>query len=146
MASTLSGIYLSDLKSKLFSIGNTRVYLLQSGKYLKQLTDDDTTLNYLISTKQLLHTDVDSYERKNEITACFGGGSKTLFDIKFSTIGPIVAPIIITSDGIHDYVTVDQMEDIIDEYGFSKKTCMEMFDTAINNGSYDDISIVLGFT
>ena len=35
MATTLSGIMFSDDKALLFSIGNTRVYLLQSGKYLR---------------------------------------------------------------------------------------------------------------
>ena len=54
------------------------------------------------------------------------------------------APIMITSDGIHDYLTVDQMEDIIDEFGLSKKACEEMITAARGNGSCDDISIVLG--
>lgn len=144
MATTLSGVLFSNCKARLFSIGNTRVYLLQSGKYLKQLTVDDTTLNYLLATGQLTAEEACKFDRKNEITACFGGGTTELFKIKLANIDTNGAPIMITSDGIHDYLTVDQMEDIIDEFGLSEKACKEMINTARENGSCDDVSIVLG--
>lgn len=144
MATTLSGVFISDNQTQLFSIGNTRVYLLQSRKYLKQLTNDDTTLNYLLTTGQLLPEDADKFDRKNEITACFGGGTSDLFKITVNNIELFTAPIMITSDGIHDYLTVDQMEDIIEENGLSEKACKELIKAARENGSMDDASILLG--
>ena len=144
MATTLSGICCTEGKLQLFSIGNTRVYLLQSRKYLKQLTTDDTTLNYLLATGQLAPEDTDSFERKNEITACFGGGSQDLFKMKVTYIEPLAAPVMITSDGIHDYLSVDQMEDIIEKHGLNETACIEMIKLARNNGSLDDASIILG--
>lgn len=144
MATTLSGMYLSDDQTQLFSIGNTRVFLLQSRKYLKQLTADDTTLNYLLVTGQLSPGEAEKFDRKNEITACFGGGTSDLFKIKISHIGPLLAPIMITSDGIHEYLTVDQMEDIIEECGVCEKACIELIKAARNNGSLDDASVLLG--
>ncbi len=144
MATTLSGVFIDDDKTKLFSIGNTRVYLLQSGKYLKQLTNDDTTLNYLLSTRQLSLDEIEMFDKKNEITACFGGGLQELFKIKVSDINKINTPFMLTSDGIHDYVSIDQIEGIIEEFGISVKTCKEMSNIARKLGSCDDISIVLG--
>jgi serine/threonine protein phosphatase PrpC len=144
MATTLSGILISDGKACLFSIGNTRVYILQSGKYLKQLTVDDTTLNYLLTAGQLTAEEAENFDRRNEITACFGGGTADLFKIKISKIDYLGAAVMITSDGIHDYITIDQMEDIIDKFGLTEKSCEEMIDVARKNGSFDDISIVLG--
>lgn len=144
MATTLAGVLLSNQKMILFSIGNTRVYLLQSRKYLKQLTIDDTTVNYLISTGQMTSEEAVNFDRKNEITACFGGGQAGLFKITIENIDTISSPVIITSDGIHDYLTVDKMEDIIQEFGLSEKTCEEMMVSARNAGSNDDISILIG--
>ncbi len=144
MATTLAGVLLSNQKVILFSIGNTRVYLLQSRKYLKQLTIDDTTVNYLISTGQMTSEEAVNFDRKNEITACFGGGQAGLFKITIENIDTISSPVIITSDGIHDYLTVDKMEDIIQEFGLSEKTCEEMMVSARNAGSNDDISILIG--
>lgn len=144
MATTLAGVLISNNKVSLFSIGNTRVYLLQSRKYLKQLTTDDTTVNYLISTGQMTSEEAVDFDRKNEITACFGGGQAGLFKITIENIDTISSPVIITSDGIHDYLTVDKMEDIIQEFGLSEKTCEEMMVSARNAGSNDDISILIG--
>lgn len=144
MATTLAGVLISNNKVSLFSIGNTRVYLLQSRKYLKQLTTDDTTVNYLISTGKMTSEEAVDFDRKNEITACFGGGQAGLFNITIENIDTISSPVIITSDGIHDYLTVDKMEDIIQEFGLSEKTCEEMMVSARNAGSNDDISILIG--
>ena len=143
MATTLSGISFGSDKQVLFSVGNTRVYLLQSGKYLKQLTRDDTTLNDLLSTGQLTAREAETFSRKNEITACFGGGRKSLFQIKLAEMRPVDAPVIMTSDGIHDYLSVDQMEQIIEENGLSVDTCKALIAAARAGGSRDDVSILM---
>ncbi len=144
MATTLSGIRLCDAAVVVFSVGNTRVYLLQGGRYLKQITQDDTTLSYLLSTGQLTQDDAYSFERKNEITACFGGGNAAYFKLKTYELGGIASPFVITSDGIHDYLSADQMEDILEEYGLTILACEKMISTAREMGSQDDASIMIG--
>lgn len=144
MATTLSGVYLSNEKTQLFSVGNTRVYLLQSRKYLKQLTTDDTTLNYLLATGQLSPEEAENFDRKNEITACFGGGNPEFFRIKISNIEPLVAPFMLTTDGIHDYLSADEMEDLIEVHGLTEICCSELIKAARSKGSVDDASVVFG--
>ncbi len=145
MATTLSGMLLNCGKACLFSIGNTRVYLLRGGKYLKQLTIDDTILNYLLETGQLTPEGTEGFDRKNEITACFGGGRADLFKIKLSDMESITCPILLTSDGIHDFLSIDQMENIMGEYGLTEIACEKMISKAREMGSHDDASIVLGY-
>ena len=144
MATTLSGVCMSNEKTQLFSVGNTRVYLLQSRKYLKQLTTDDTTLNYLLATCQLSPEEAENFDRKNEITACFGGGNPEFFRIKISNIEPLVAPFMLTTDGIHDYLSVDEMEDLIEAHGLTEICCSELIKAARSKGSVDDASVVFG--
>ena len=144
MATTLSGVSYHDGVAQVFSIGNTRVYLLQGSKYLKQLTTDDTILNYLLSTGELSPEEVESFDRKNEITACLGGGAAHLFKMKCRTIDTLSCPFMITSDGIHAYISIDLMEDIIADNGITVSACKAMITTARNAGSKDDISIVIG--
>lgn len=144
MATTLSGIASCDGTTQVFSIGNTRVYLLQGGKYLKQLTTDDTTLNYLLATGQLSANEVEAFDRKNEITACFGGGASHLFKIRCDAIDSLTSPFMMTSDGIHDYISIDQMEDIIAANGITVSACEAIISAARAGGSQDDASVVLG--
>lgn len=144
MATTLSGVASFNGATQVFSIGNTRVYLLQGKKYFKQLTTDDTTLNYLLATGQLSPEEAESFDRKNEITACFGGGAAHLFKMKCSPIESLSSPFMMTSDGIHDYISIDLMEDIIAENGITVLACEAMISAARDAGSNDDISIVIG--
>ncbi len=144
MATTLSGISIADDSTDVFNVGNSRVYLLQSGKYLKQITKDDTTLNFLIETRQISEQEAKNFNRKNEITSCFGGGNANIFRIKCSKLPQLNSSVLITSDGIHDHLTIDQMEDIIAESGLNNEMCVKMAEEARKCGSNDDISIVIG--
>lgn len=143
MATTLSGVRFANESTQVFHVGNTRVYTLQSGKYLKQLTVDDTTLNYLIASGQLSAEEAESFDKKNEIIACFGGGTSILFKAKVFA-ADIASPIMLTSDGIHDYLSADDLEDIIDEYGVSLQAGEKMIEAARRNGSTDDASVIIG--
>lgn len=144
MGTTLSGLYISENNTFLFSIGNTRVYLLQARKYLKQITSDDTMLNHLLETGQMTSENRDNYDKKNEITACFGGGSPHFFKISFSSVELPTVPFLMTSDGVHDYVSIDDMEEIITKHGVSLSSCQSLIEVARAAGSQDDISIILG--
>ena len=71
MATTLTGLILTLDKGYIFHVGNTRLYGLQ-GNYLKQLTEDQTTYQWLLNIGQ-----IEAAEKcnKNEITHCLGGGN-----------------------------------------------------------------------
>ena len=64
--------------------------------------------------------------------------------MKCSTIDSLSSPIMMTSDGIHDYISIDLMEDIIAENGVTVSACQAMITAARDAGSKDDISIVIG--
>lgn len=139
MASTFSGVIFGET-NQVIHIGNTRIYNFQ-GSYLKQLTADQTTYNRL--TLMGL-TDEAEACNKSEIISCFGGGSAALFR-------PVIAEcrinfgFLITSDGVHDYIDVDTMENIV----FSSENLPEisgaLFNTAVQSGSRDDMSIVIAY-
>lgn len=97
MASTFSGIFPGG---KLFHIGNTRICAVQGG-YLKQLTVDMTTRNYLAS---LGRSEEAEHCNSSEITACFGGGRESFYAPVIFEI-PLTGALLMTSDGVHDHVT-----------------------------------------
>ena len=142
MATTLAGISLGE-NSKVFYVGNTRVYAVRNGKYLQQLTTDDTTVQYLLDTGKLTEEEAQSFDKKNEIIACMGGGSESLFKPKFLDIAEGCNAFLITSDGIHDYMSIDDMEDILAENSTDMRKALHcLAEKARENGSEDDISIV----
>lgn len=139
MAATLSAVIFGK-ETKIFHIGNTRIFAVQ-GSYLKQITNDHTTYNLL--RFRGLYEEAD-HCNKSEIVSCFGGGNDKLFspDIVENFIPK---RFIISSDGIHDYVDIDSMEEIICSEKSCQEICDKLMQTALNNGSCDDMSIVLGW-
>lgn len=142
MATTLALIDFSESKAQITWVGNTRVYTVVNGKYLKQLTRDDTTLEYLLATGQLDASSVESFNRKNEITACFGAGNPTLLKLKQMDVSA-QNTLIITSDGIHDYASLDEMEDMYCDTADKEEFCQKIMDAAVKNGSADDLSVLI---
>ena len=147
MATTLSGICIDDEKTSIFHVGNTRIYVSQ-GSYIKQITEDHTTVNWLIKTGKLSKNEAETYDRRNEITACFGSGNPTLinslvFEENNETLSS-AKRIVLTSDGVHEYVSADELEDILNNKKLKPlNVCKEIINLAKANGSKDDKSIVI---
>ena len=49
--------------------------------------------------------------------------------------------LILTSDGIHDYVSLDEMEDIYCAEDDKLEFCKKLIEQAVENGSMDDMSV-----
>lgn len=142
MATTLALMDFTVDSEKITYVGNTRVYAVVNGKYLKQLTRDDTTLEYLLATGQLDASTAEYFNRKNEITACFGADSPALLKLKqIDASGQDT--LIVTSDGIHDHVSIDEMEDIYCAADDKVEFCKKLIDQAVENGSVDDASVMV---
>ena len=142
MATTLTAIIAGGEKYFLTHVGNTRMYVAR-GSYLKQLTTDQTTYQWLLS-----HGQVEEAEHcnKNEISACMGGGTESLLqqlEVRRVFEDGLPSVLILTSNGIHEYVDIDRLEDLI----FSGEPDAEIIRTAMDeaeaNGSTDDKTLVI---
>lgn len=142
MATTFSGIYYEREKIVVAHVGNTRLYSMQ-GNYLKQLTMDHTTYNWL-----KLHG---NYEQagecnKSEIISCFGGGDTSMLKmLQVKEISQEMAPakVLMTSDGIHDYIDIDTLEEfLVDDLKDAEKLQL-ILNEARKNGSCDDCTIAI---
>ena len=139
MATTLSGVCIKDGELKIVHVGNTRVYAMQ-GHYLKQLTSDHTVYNWL---KSLGRSEEAEACNKNEITSCFGGGDEKLLEKLYIQSVNEVKTLLLTSDGIHEYVSIDDLEDIINSDIPNDEKCNAIQEAALLAGSTDDMTAVL---
>ena len=145
MATTLTGIYLDSNKGLLFHVGNTRLFCL-NGQYLCQLTEDHTNVNFWVSMGMMTRQEAENHPRRNEINACIGGGDTAMaakLEVKNIT-EQIQAgkPLLLTTDGIHDYLSLDEMEAILGQEESIKERLSGLIDQALANGSKDDISVI----
>ena len=146
MATTLTGINFSgEGAAFVYHVGNTRLYVIQAGMYLKQITEDDTVVNYLVKTGKLSEEEALTYPKRNEITACFGGSSPALLSIKMFDLDlEKQTRFLLTCDGVHEILTIDEMEDIIAECnGDWEDATKRLVNEAFEKGSTDDCSAVI---
>lgn len=143
MATTFTALFFEKNGVKIAHCGNTRVYALQ-GSFLKQITADQTTYQWLVSTG---NTDAAENCNKSEIRGAFGGGNSKYADLLVveNVFERGLPPLILlTSDGIHDSLDIDEMEDIVVAEGVSSvEKINKLIDTAISKGSLDDCTAIL---
>lgn len=142
MATTCTALINSQLGFYLVHVGNCRLYKLQ-GIYLKQLSSDQTIHQLLKTCAVFEESDLTN---KNEIYACMGGGSddycsslvvKKLGDSYKNEL------LILTSDGIHDYLTEEELEQILINSDNDECATRNIIEMAREKGSSDDCSIVI---
>ena len=139
MATTLSGIYLFGESASVLHIGNTRVYAKQ-GNYLKQLTSDHTVYNWLNSLGRFEEAE---NCKRNEIVACLGGGDPKLVE-RLTVFGlNHYSTLLFTTDGVHDYVSIDFLEELISSGKDGTTICEEILAAAVAAGSKDDLTVML---
>ena len=139
MATTLSGVYIVEGEMYLLHVGNSRVYAKQ-GNYLKQLTSDHTTYNWLISTGNFEAAQVCN---KSEITNCFGGGNASLISKLSVERCNSFSSLLLTTDGVHDYVSIDHLESILNSDATGEEKCDQILTLAQAAGSADDLTVIL---
>lgn len=142
MATTLTGLFIGKDKMFYAQSGNTRLYVMQ-GNYLKQITKDHTTYQWLMDCG---NEEAAESCNKNEIRCCFGGGTeKYLGQLLVKSIENYsnVSTMLLTSDGIHEYVDIDTLEELLTSGDSDLDIVREMCQIAEDNGSKDDRTAVL---
>ena len=141
MATTLSAILFNDgSPAAIVHVGNTRISAIQ-GAYIKQLTKDHTTAELLRA-----RGDYDAAERapRNEITACMGAGNRAeIAQLQIIGVDKDYSGYVLTSDGVHDYLDAEDIEEFIACGDWSKHAFETLFKKAKDNGSEDDKSIII---
>lgn len=138
MGTTFTAIAFCGEFCKVLHIGNTRAYSM-CGKYLKPLTKDHTTYQWYMTAG--LPEKAENCN-KSEITYCFGAGSMRYFQPVVKEISP--SGFVLTSDGIHDFLSADELEELVFSHGDDYMTaCRSIAEAAVKNGSYDDMSVII---
>ena len=137
MSTTIAGLYLEGESYMAFNIGDSSIFRFRMS-YLAKLSEDHTL------SKELEEIGMTPKEyQKNIITRSLGGsvnvlpyidnGKGRLFDEDV---------FIICSDGITDFIDGEELEQIVSENDSTEDICRTLVNTALDNGSCDNISVI----
>lgn len=144
MATTMTFLCAGPQDTRFAQVGNTRLYIEEGGR-LRQMSRDQTTFQHFIDRHDMKSA---CYCNRSELRGFMGGGTE--FGVSqlqmedLSAGGALPSLIIMTSDGIHDYVPEGEMENILlRRKGSWSEATLELFNLAWSCNSADDKSIVI---
>lgn len=141
MGATLTGICLMGSGYLVFNAGDSRVYRCRNAT-LKQLTRDDSVTARAVREGVMSFEEAESSTARHTLTNCMGS---TSFTIDIQT-GPELRDddlILICSDGLHDMLSYEEMEAIFQSTSDIDMLIGALFEAAVENGGYDNISVIL---
>ena len=134
-----------DERDNLYTInvGDSRMYRYRRGE-IKQITRDQSLVQLLYEEGTITAAQKKTHVHKNIIFPVMGNtSSEPKPDIQnLNEIMKYGDLILICSDGLSDYVTTSEMEDILDRPAKLPKRLEKLVKLAIDNGSQDNITIV----
>lgn len=83
---------------------------------------------------------------RSEIISCFGGGDESflkMLSIEIVSLESLPHVLIMTTDGIHDYVDIDTFEESVVEQLSVEEIVANLWKIAKARGSRDDCSIII---
>ncbi len=142
MATTLTALLFVGEDVFLIQAGNTRLYAAR-GRYLQQITKDHTTHQWLLDNG--LFEEAEDCDN-SEINCCLGGGrARLLGKMVVAQVFQSGTPrrLFLTSDGIHDYMNIDRLEELLLSEQDDQTIVQAVIDEAEKNESTDDKTIII---
>jgi len=141
MGTTLVCALLYDDHVVIANVGDSRAYLINEQE-LRQVTSDHTFVNHLLLAGGLTKEEAKYHPQRNVITKVMGSDKRLhpdIFVYDFNRYNYIM----LTSDGLTDYVEETQIFDIFKSTNQIEEMGSQLIETAINNIAKDNISIVI---
>jgi len=145
MSTTLTALIMNREKAISVHVGNCR--LCTHKLYLRRRTTDHTVVEEQLRRREITREEAWVSPVRNQINACLGGNDGVYFEkLEIAEQDDLLQQqnnIILTCDGIHDYVNESEMEELLGGEGTAEQIVESLVKRARENGSQDDISIIL---
>lgn len=140
MGTTATVLYISENSILLAHVGNTRLYF-KRWLYLQQITEDQTTYQWFLNNG--FYKEAESCNRE-EIRGAMGAGSPGFLETMVTDeIRAMPSAILLTSDGVHEFVKLYQLEEIMNTEKSAPEKAKATCSAALAQGSEDDRSAVI---
>lgn len=141
MGTTLTAVVLCGNKAIFANVGDSRGYLLQSGK-LKQITKDHSLVQQLVDTGDLTPEQARWHPRRNIITQAIGIDPSVQVDIFEVTLLPGDL-VLLCSDGLVDMVEDSEIERVLMSEPTVNTAAQTLVRLANEAGGEDNITVIV---
>lgn len=143
MSSTVAGLYIDGGDFIAFNVGDSKIFR-QRNSYLMQVSVDHTFLQESLDLGLFASKSEISEKDRHKITRCIGDKRRFQPSITVGKNRVFEGDVfLICSDGLSDVVSNEAIESILNEPMVLSEKCKKLFCAALQNGSQDNISVIL---
>ena len=142
MGTTIAGILCKEHNITVFHIGDSRVYRFRDG-FIKQLTKDHSLVEMLYETGQISYEEKRTHPQRNVILRALGQKNAQVELLDLPNKSELDDFFLICSDGLTEYVTEDELENVLEKPLELDLLAKELVQLAIDRGGADNITVVL---
>ena len=140
MATTLAFAYIRDGELYVANVGDSRVYLINSGM-IQQITEDHTYVNDLVKMGAITREEAQHHARKNVITRAIGANANNEPDC-FSVPLERGDKILLCSDGLYDEVDDETIFAAVSRFDDMRICAEDLVAIANEHGGNDNLSVI----
>lgn len=140
MGTTLVLVLIYRNKLIILNAGDSRCYLFKN-RSLKQMTEDQTYVNYLYKSGQIKQEEIATHPRRHVLTNAVGLFPSISVDIKMMEYHG--EGILLCSDGLYNNISDVDIENVLRTDQSSEQKVSSLINIANFNGGSDNISIAL---
>ncbi len=141
MGTTVVMAYLTPDRFTYANVGDSRLYLF-NGEHIRLLTRDHSFVEELVQSGAITRAQAEVHPQRNILTRAVGTSQFVKADTATSRWEPGNI-IMLCSDGLHGSVSRAEAEEILRTSADLLEACDRLTETALKNGSTDNVTVVL---
>ncbi len=143
MGTTLTAVVLKNRRIYYAHVGDSRAYNID-GEKISQITEDHSLMASLIKAGGITKEDAMKHPDSNVITRAVGIDSELKVDVSKNPIKIKKGQyILLCCDGLYRVVSDQEILHMVYEYSKPEIICEKLVEKAIDNGSQDNITVLL---
>ncbi len=142
MGTTITAAILKEQELLVSHVGDSRLYLVNETG-IKKLTKDHTLAEQMMEDGLLKPEEMGNNAYNHVLTRALGIEEEVMIDHLIETVVPRDV-ILLCTDGLSDMLDEDEILSIINEFGPDiEGAAQKLIASALNNGGYDNITVIL---
>ena len=144
MGTTLVSAIVAQKETVVFSVGDSRCYIVDQNDVLKQVTTDQTYVEMLFESGRITKEEMSSHPQKNLLVNAVGITPDVSNVEEYVIKNEDYKTLFLCSDGLYNMVSDKDIEKTLTIQGLTtKEKAKSLLKQALNNGGNDNIAIVI---
>lgn len=141
MGTTAVGCIITENATYIFNVGDSRLYAFYADG-MTQMTEDHSVIAQLVRENRITPDQARTHSQRNTLTNALGVWR--VFRIDINKIEPDWTALLLCSDGLHGYVSVQEIEGVVSDWMLPAASKVQMLiDMANRAGGFDNITAIL---